>query len=810
MIILSTLEAFVTRLLSLVYSHRIKVLALVLILIAGFVVNTLPTLQKDGRVEAFMRPDDPALQSYYAMRREFGQDNRLVIAVAAPDVFDTAFLKKFSALHNEIADGVPYISEIFSPYNIPFIEYENGGVYLEQLVRNLLLRGRDPAELRDRILDTPLYRNFIISADGQTASIVIEPYRYAPASSDCIPDPANGVICSPKILPVEERKLLGAPQYMEMSAAAEAIIARYDAEGFSVYMAGAPVVSTEIVKMMERDMPRFTLACVIITLLTMLAVHRSILVALGALLSFVSAILTTLATFALSGTAMTPPTQLLIPMTLVVGLCTYIHFISGLLKARATTKDDLSALKAAIHRCHTPIVFAALTTAGGLGALMVSPLAPIADLGRFGLVSVALSYVLALFWATIVFRTLPNRYLNRQKAAPRLMAATLERIAAASTLNPLRTLGISLALVAVAGFGITRLGYSHNSLLWLPKDNSARVSTEFIDSHYNGSVNLELVITPKGGRDFRDADLLHSIEKTAVAMPDAVSIPIGRHTSMISFLEETNQAIHDGDRAFRTLPGQDDIWDQVLLMEGQGNDDVKRYVSLDYAKGRVSFQTPWLEAKLYTDVIATIEQRFQTALGDKADVHATGLIALLAQTSAAVLESVTYSYLMALVIVTLCMALALRSFGWGLVSMVPNVLPFVVLLGVMGYAGIPLDTFTILIGGIITGIIVDDTLHVFHTIRDKVEAGEDVVQAVRNTMRETGDAVAVTTLVVMASFAVFMLSGMANIRAFGLLMVIGSALALLADCIVGPAVIALYLRRRSVALPRMQVSDVPA
>ena len=128
--LMTALDAGVTRLLTTAFTHRLKTLLVVMALIFGYVATNLPTIQKDGRIEAFMHPQDPALLSYYAMRREFGQDNRLVIAVAAPDIFDRDFLTRFSQLHNEISEGVPYISEIFSPYNIPFIQYENGGVYL--------------------------------------------------------------------------------------------------------------------------------------------------------------------------------------------------------------------------------------------------------------------------------------------------------------------------------------------------------------------------------------------------------------------------------------------------------------------------------------------------------------------------------------------------------------------------------------------------------------------------------------------------------------------------------------------------------
>ena len=264
---------------------------------------------------------------------------------------------------------------------------------------------------------------------------------------------------------------------------------------------------------------------------------------------------------------------------------------------------------------------------------------------------------------------------------------------------------------------------------------------------------------------------------------------------MISFVEEINQALSGGDPAARVLPDQPAIWEQLLLLEGQGNDDLKRYVSLDYDKGRVTFQVPWTEAKLYTAVIETIQQRFEAELGDMATVEATGLIALLAQTSTALLDSVTVSYAIELTLVMACMIFALGSFRIGTVAMVPILVPFLVLMGVMGFAGIPLDTFTILIAGILIGIIIDETFHFVYSVRRNFMQGQNVPDAVRTSVLDIGVSLATATGVVMFAFAIFMLSSMSNIRAFGVLMALGSALALIADVIVAPAILALYLRR---------------
>ncbi len=789
------IEAGCLRFLGFIFDHRIKAFVVLVAALIGYSAVNIPKLQRDGRVEAFMHADDPALLSYYRMRREFGQDNRLVVSVSAPDIFDTAFLEEFSTFHREIAAGVPYISEIFSLYNIPFIQHEDGGLYLEELVRNMLARGRDPADLRDRITSTPLYRNFVISDDGKTAAIVVEPYRYAPHESDCVPDPASGKSCEIRMVPIAERTLLGAPQYVEMTRAARAIAKKYDRAGFRVHIAGAPVVSTEIVALMSHDMPRFTGVCVLITMATMFVLTRSVLIAFGAFLTFFSALFSTLATVSVTGIAMTPPTQLLIPMTLVVGLCTYVHFTSAVLRAGARTRDRREALATALARSHTPILFTALTTAGGLFGFLASPLAPIAALGLFGAVSTGLSYLLAMIWATLIFRVLRNKVVERRTSGPGLVAGTMARLAVVAARRPWHALSAVALVLAVAATGLSRLDHSHNSLLWLPPDNAARLATEAVDAAFMGSVNLEVVVTPPAGSDFRNEALLKRVESTARDLHGATDVPVGRHTSIISFIEETNQALNDGDPAMRTIPGQDDIWDQLLLLEGQGIDDMKRYVSMDYGSGRISFQTPWLEATRYTDMIETVGTRFAQALGPDVRVETTGLIALLAKTSKAVLDSMSRSYLIALMLITVAMCLALRSVEFGVASMVPNVAPFLVLLGIMGGFGLALDTFTILIGGIITGLIVDDTLHFFFHMRRNLERGDGLTDAVANTLHDIGGALFTTTIVVMLGFSVFILSSMSNVRTFGLLMVTGAGLALVSELVIGPAVLAVLARR---------------
>lgn len=133
--------------------------------------------------------------------------------------------------------------------------------------------------------------------------------------------------------------------------------------------------------------------------------------------------------------------------------------------------------------------------------------------------------------------------------------------------------------------------------------------------------------------------------------------------------------------------------------------------------------------------------------------------------------------------------LLLGSLRRGLVSMVPNLLPIVSVLAVMGWMKIPIDSTTALIGAMVIGIAVDDTIHFMHKFRRYFEETGDLEHAVNETLRTTGSALIFTTLVLMAGFQVFGLSEMTNIRVFGTLSAFAAGVALLADLWVAPALL---------------------
>ncbi len=131
-------------------------------------------------------------------------------------------------------------------------------------------------------------------------------------------------------------------------------------------------------------------------------------------------------------------------------------------------------------------------------------------------------------------------------------------------------------------------------------------------------------------------------------------------------------------------------------------------------------------------------------------------------------------------------------------------------LAVMGWGDNAIDTTTMLIGAMVIGIAVDDTIHFMHKFHRYFEDTGDLELAVTETLRTTGSALLFTSLVLMAGFAVFGLGEMTNVRIFGLLASFATGVALLADLLVAPALLLLVERtRRKPASGRAQAGVRP-
>lgn len=124
-------------------------------------------LEIDTSSESFLHEDDETMLVYDQFRNRFGREQDIVIGIAAPEVFDLGFLHKLSALHEDLEESVPQIQGVTSLINVRNTRGDGDELIVEDLLAELPQNLEDVAELRERVLSTPLYENLLISADGR-------------------------------------------------------------------------------------------------------------------------------------------------------------------------------------------------------------------------------------------------------------------------------------------------------------------------------------------------------------------------------------------------------------------------------------------------------------------------------------------------------------------------------------------------------------------------------------------------------------------------------------------------------------------
>ncbi len=144
------------------------------------------------------------------------------------------------------------------------------------------------------------------------------------------------------------------------------------------------------------------------------------------------------------------------------------------------------------------------------------------------------------------------------------------------------------------------------------------------------------------------------------------------------------------------------------------------------------------------------------------------------------------------------MILLLVSFKLGSISMATNLLPIILVMGLIGLLDINLDITTLFIGSIAIGLVVDDTIHFMYNFRKYYDISSDADTAIRETMLGTGRALFITSIVLSTNFLCLVLASLDHIARFGIFTGITIIFALLADFLLASAILTIIYKRKSI------------
>ena len=233
--------------------------------------------------------------------------------------------------------------------------------------------------------------------------------------------------------------------------------------------------------------------------------------------------------------------------------------------------------------------------------------------------------------------------------------------------------------------------------------------------------------------------------------------------------------------------GADLIWRDMRFFQIGMPENFSALVSRDYRYVRVTVGASRIWSMEHTTPVRLLRE----ATADKPafqSVTITGFIPILRDTLDVIISGAFKSFMLSMLAIAALLVLFFRSIREGVLSMLPNVMPVLLVLMLVSVLGIALDMLTIMVGTLIIGVVVDDTIHFLANFRAGIAAGMTPADACEHTLSTSGHAMLVTTLVLAGAFSVMWISELQNLNLFAMLSSGILLLGLLADYILMPAI----------------------
>lgn len=492
----------------------------------------------------------------------------------------------------------------------------------------------------------------------------------------------------------------------------------------------------------------------------------------------------TLALIHWCGEAMSALLIVLPPLIQVLSVAGGIHLANYFFEAVDARRADPAG--EAVRAGWLPSVLSSGTTAVGAASLMVSGLSPVRAFGAYSAAGVLLTagLLLALVPAALsLWPPRPRPVDNGGSAGTggvwHLLATFLGR----------HHLAVTIAMLAVAaGIGVSALSAKASVRIetLFPADSRILSDYRWIEKHVAPLVPIEVVLSFDEGCQLDTAERLTLLWRVHRELHSLDGV--GAVTSAGTFAPRITlpQGATWADAADRAYDPVRPLWKSLRqLREEDGGERwrvtacVSAVAPLDYgefldrARGRVGPLLADTSGRPIPGVAMT----------------ATGVMPLVHEIQRRLMSDLFTSFLSALALITAVMTVAQAGFAAGLVAMLPNVFPTLLVFGLLGRRGVPLDIGTVMTASVALGIAVDDTLHYLTFFRRGLGCGLDRPAAVLSAYKHCGPAMAQTSLTCAAGLAVFAFSNFVPTARFAWLMVALIAAALAGDLILLPALL---------------------
>ncbi len=762
---------------------------LLLICLVGFGYNS-KNFKLDASSETLLIEGDPDLKYLNEITNRYGAREFLVLTYTPKEnMISSNSIKNLSNLKDKIAK-LDWVHGVITLLDIPLLSSSDKPL-VERLQNFQTLKSDDIDKKRgfEEIVNSPVFRNFVVSEDGKTSGIIV----YL-KSKDTDKKFKNKYELEKY---KDELKKKNHENILEIRE----VIEEFNKES-KIHLGGIPMIADDMMSYIKNDIVVFGLGVLLFIVATLWFVFRKLIWIIVPISSCFFSVIIMMGLLGLLGWKVTVISSNFIALMLILTMAMNIHMSTRFLQL---TKQFPKLKKSKIilmttEKMFWPIIYTVLTTICAFLSLIFSEIKPIIDFGWMMTLGLITSFMITF----TLLPTLLNFVKGNNVSLSKEQKSKITSFFGIVSINKKNIIfSITVVIIILSILGILRLEVENSFINYFKKDTEIYKGMKLIDEKLGGTTPLEVIIKfPKAEKeesededDWGDEDegdekywfTKDKINKINMVHNYLDSLePVGKVLSFSSIIDVATQL--NNNKPLGTL--------EMGVLYSKIPDTIKKeivdpYISIEDSEARVSLRIKDSQEGLRrNDLLNKINYDLENKLGLKKDEFKLGGVLILFNN---LLQSLFKSQILTLgfvmVGILIMFLILFRNIKLSLIGVVPNFIAAFFILGIIGLAGIPLDMMTITIAAITIGIAVDNSIHYIYRFKEEFSKIKDYKKTLSLCHSTVGIAILNTSITIVFGFSILVLSNFIPTIYFGIFTGIAMLLAMISVLTLLPALL---------------------
>ena len=734
----------------------------------------------DASSETLLLENDPDLIYLNEINERYGAKEFLVLTYTpASKMNSDESIRNLSALKNELK-SLDWVHNVVTLLDIPLLEATDDGLIERiQNFKTLTSENIDKESGFNEILNSPVFKNFVISEDGKTSGIIVY----------IKPNKIDKQIKTERELEAFKDKIKK-ERHQNILEIREVI--KNHNQNNQIYLGGIPMIADDMMTFIKNDIVTFGIGVLLFIILTLWYVFRKIIWIIIPICSCFFSVTFMVGFLGLVGWKVTVISSNFIALMLILTMAMNIHMSTRFLQLNKQFpgKKKFEILILTTRKMIWPIFYTVLTTICAFMSLIFSEIKPIIDFGwmmTFGLLT---SLVITFTLLPTLLNFVQNSNVALSKENDSKITSYLGII---SIKNKNYIFGVTGIIIFLSIFGISKLEVENSFINYFDKNTEIYKGMKLIDEKLGGTTPLEVILKfPKdedeetdsendwGDEDENDnkywftKDKINKITRVHNYLDDIDAV--GKVLSFSSIIEVATKL--NNNKPLGTL--------EMGVLYTKIPDDIKKeivdpYISIKNSEARISLRIKdSLDGLRRNDLINQINFDLENKLNISKDEFKLGGVLILFNN---LLQSLFKSQILTLgfvmVGIFVMFLILFRNIKISLIGVIPNFIAAFFILGIIGLAGIPLDMMTITIAAITIGIAVDNSIHYIYRFREELTKIKDYNKTLKYCHSTVGVAILNTSITIVFGFSILVLSNFIPTIYFGVFTGIAMLLAMI-------------------------------